>query len=80
MQLQSALLEVLVDPGDHQPLWYVADEAVLYNPRGRRKYAVAPEGIPVLLADDAVVVDDDEHARLCARSAAAELITTGGAQ
>ena len=40
-------------------------EQALYNPRLRRRYAIR-DGIPVLLIDEAVSVDDAEHDRLLA--------------
>jgi len=62
--LAPELLALVVDPVDHQELYYFADEAFLYNPRSRRRYPVVEPGIPVLLADEGEVVDDDEHRRL----------------
>lgn len=61
MTLDPDLLAILVCPEDRGPL--VAVDNALYNPRLRRKYRV-DEGIPVLLVDEAVTVDDDEHQRL----------------
>jgi len=60
--LDEKLLQILVCPVDRGPLVHTDD--VLYNPRLRRAYRI-DEGIPVLLADEArQVEDDDEHARL----------------
>lgn len=61
MALDEKLRAILVCPQDRGPLLYV-DES-LYNPRLRRKYRI-DDGIPVLLIDEAVAVDDDEHQRL----------------
>ena len=63
MPLDPELLAILVCPEDRGPL-LLADDA-LYNPRLHRKYRI-DDGIPVLLVDEAVTVDDDEHRRLVA--------------
>jgi len=63
MALDDTLLAILVCPQDRGGLLFVDDS--LYNPRLRRKYRI-DDGIPVLLIDEAVSVDDDEHARLVA--------------
>jgi uncharacterized protein YbaR (Trm112 family) len=76
MSLDSFLLSILVDPEDKGPLWYFADEATLFNPRSRRRYAVR-DGIPVLLVGEAETVDDVEAARLAAREATAVVTGTG---
>lgn len=77
MGLDPLLVELLVCPEDHGPLWYLEEEGLLYNPRLRRAYPVR-EGIPVLLVDEGRSVDDDEHARLEAAHRRAPR-TTGGA-
>ncbi|MBI5337633.1 MAG: Trm112 family protein [Mycolicibacterium rufum] len=61
MTLDGALLSLLVCPEDRGPLLYVDD--CLYNPRLHRKYRIEDD-IPVLLVDEAITVDDDEHRRL----------------
>lgn len=61
--LDPALLEILVCPADRGPLLLVGD--VLYNPRLHKAYRI-DDGIPVLLVDESVDVDADEHARLMA--------------
>ncbi|MGZ8801421.1 MAG: Trm112 family protein [Mycobacterium sp.] len=63
VELDDTLLSILVCPADRGPLLLVGDS--LYNPRLRRKYRI-DAGIPVLLIDEAVSVDDDEHQRLLA--------------
>ena len=63
MALDPALLEILACPEDKGPLYYFADEDVLYNPRLRRVYEIRDD-IPVMLIDEARAVDDAEHARL----------------
>lgn len=76
-QLDPRLLEILACPEDKGPLLYFADEAVLYNPRLRRTYAVR-DGIPVMLIDEATAVDDAEHERLTAKAAAEGISPTFG--
>ncbi len=63
MALDSLLIELLVDPEDKQPLWYVPKKDALYNPRLRRRYEIR-EGIPIMLIDEAIPVGDEEHASL----------------
>ena len=62
MSLDPFLLSILVDPEDKEPLWYFADEATLYNPRSRRRYAVR-DGIPVLLVGESEELDETEATR-----------------
>ncbi len=69
MALDTRLLEILACPEDKGPLLYFAADDVLYNPRLHRRYEVR-DGIPVMLIDEAVTVDDDEHARLMAKAEA----------
>ncbi|AKS33977.1 Trm112 family protein [Mycolicibacterium goodii] len=65
--IDEKLLSILVCPQDRGPLLLVGDE-VLYNPRLRRAYRIE-DGIPVLLIDEAVTVEDDaEHQRLIERA------------
>jgi uncharacterized protein YbaR (Trm112 family) len=66
-RLDPQLLEVLACPEDKGPLLYFPDEHALYNPRLRRRYLIR-DGIPVLLIDEAVPVDDAEHDRLMAKA------------
>lgn len=68
MTLDARLLEILADPEDHGPLYYLADDEVLYNPRLQRVYRVR-DGIPVMLIDEADAVDEAEAARLQAKIA-----------
>ncbi|MFZ9628874.1 MAG: Trm112 family protein [Ilumatobacteraceae bacterium] len=76
MALDPRLLAVLACPVDKGPLYYLGDEGGLYNPRLRRRYVVQ-QGIPVMLPDEAVAVDDAEAAALDARIASGELRPTG---
>jgi uncharacterized protein len=64
--LDAKLLDILVCPQDRGPLLLVDDE-FLYNPRMRRAYRI-DGGIPVLLVDEAIAVDDHEHQRMLDRS------------
>jgi uncharacterized protein YbaR (Trm112 family) len=66
MGLDQTLLQILACPQDKGPLYYFAADDFLYNPRLHRKYEVR-DGIPVMLIDEAVSVDDAEHARLMTR-------------
>jgi uncharacterized protein YbaR (Trm112 family) len=63
MTLDPALLEILACPDDKGPLYYLEDEALLYNPRLHRRYDVR-DGIPVMLIAESTDVDDAEHERL----------------
>lgn len=67
MALDPKLLEILACPKDKGPLLYFADEDALYNPRLQMRYAVRDD-IPIMLIDEAEVVDDAEHARLVAKA------------
>jgi uncharacterized protein YbaR (Trm112 family) len=66
MALDAALLEILACPEDKGPLYDLADEDVLYNPRLHRVYDVRDD-IPVMLIEEARAVDDAESARIQAR-------------
>lgn len=73
MTIAPELLALLACPEDKGPLYYLADDpddpadlAGLVNPRLRRLYRVV-DGIPVMLIDEAVDLDDAELARLTAR-------------
>ena len=63
MPLADELLAVLACPEDKGPLLYIDDDIGLYNSRLQRRYLIS-DGIPVMLIDEAVAVDDAEHARL----------------
>lgn len=65
MALDPMLLEILACPEDKGPLYYLEDEAMLYNPRLTRRYDIR-DGIPVMLIDEAVTVAAAEHDRLMA--------------
>jgi uncharacterized protein len=76
--LSADLLEVLVDPQDKSPLFYVEPESVLYNARQKRAYEVSAQGIPNMLLSDARLVDNAEHERLMKVVQHQELKPTGG--
>lgn len=69
MTLRPELLAVLACPEDKGPLLYFGDgeDDGLYNPRLQRRYLIT-DGIPVMLIDEAVAVDDDAHTALMARA------------
>ncbi len=66
MALDPQLLEILACPEDKGPLYYLADEDALYNPRLHRRYDVRDD-IPVMLIDEATTVEDAEHERIVAK-------------
>jgi uncharacterized protein len=63
MSLDPALLAILACPEDKGPLYYLDDEAVLFNPRLKRTYEIR-DGIPVMLVEESITLSDDEAARL----------------
>jgi uncharacterized protein YbaR (Trm112 family) len=67
--LDPKLLEILACPKDKGPLLYFPDEEALYNPRLRMRYRITDD-IPVMLIDEAEVVDEAEAARLEAKAEA----------
>ena len=75
MALDAKLLEILACPEDKGPLLYFEDEACLYNPRLKRRYAITDD-IPIMLIDEATTVDDAEHARLVAKAEASGIRPT----
>lgn len=66
MTLDAQLLGILACPQDKGALYYFSADEFLYNPRLGRKYMVRA-GIPVMLIDEAVAVDDAERRLLQAR-------------
>jgi uncharacterized protein YbaR (Trm112 family) len=77
MALDPLLLEVLACPVDKGPLYYLEDDGVLYNPRRRLRYRI-DDGIPVMLVEEAVEVDEEEHRRLVARAAVDGVVSGSG--
>ncbi len=79
MALEPRLLEILACPEDKGPLLYFEGEAVLYNPRLKRRYRIEND-IPVMLIDEAEGVDDVEHDRLISEAAARGIEPTFAAE
>ena len=75
MALEQALLDILVCPVDKGGLLYFADEKVLYNPRLRRRYQIRDD-VPVMLANSAETLADEEHTRLLRRASDGEAVQT----
>ncbi len=69
MALDPKLLEILACPEDKGPLYYLADEDALYNPRLKRRYAIHDD-IPDMIIDEAETVSDAEHDRILAKAEA----------
>ena len=73
MPLDARLLEILACPDDKGPLYYFeaavsgTDDGLLFCPACRRRYAVKDD-IPVMLVDEATVVDAGEAEVLLARA------------
>lgn len=63
----TSLLEYLACPEDKGPLWYFADDDVLYNPRLHRRYLIR-DGIADLRIDAAESVPAKEHEALMAKA------------
>lgn len=66
MSLDPLLLDILACPEDKGPLYYLADEQSLYNPRLKRRYQVNDD-IPIMLVEESETVSDDEHGRIMAK-------------
>jgi uncharacterized protein YbaR (Trm112 family) len=75
MALEKALLKILVCPVDKGQLLYFADELTLYNPRLQRRYRISND-VPMLLAQHAETVPNDEHSRLLQRASAGAAVHT----
>ena len=73
--IDSRLLSILACPQDKGPLYFIADEDALYNPRLHRRYDVR-DGIPVMLISEATTVSDTEHARIMAKVSAQNIAPT----
>jgi uncharacterized protein len=73
--LDPRLLEILACPEDKGPLYHLADEDTLYNPRRHVAYAIRDD-IPVMLPNEARPVDDAEHERIMAKVATNDLRPT----
>ncbi|HWC12576.1 MAG TPA: Trm112 family protein [Acidimicrobiales bacterium] len=66
MALDPLLLEILACPEDKGPLYYLADENALYNPRLKRRYSIHDD-IPNMLVEEAETVSEPEDRRILAR-------------
>ena len=77
MAVDPALLSILACPEDKGPLWYLEDEASLYNPRLRRRYPVRDD-IAVMLVAESDTVDEAEHGRIMALISGRDLKATFG--
>ena len=75
MALDQQLLDILACPEDKGPLLYFEGEEALYNPRLRGRYAIRDD-TPIMLIDEAVTVDVDEHERLLAKAEAEGIAPT----
>ena len=73
--INARLLSILACPQDKGPLYFIADEDALYNPRLHRRYDVR-DGIPVMLISEATTVSDAEHARIMAKVSAQNIAPT----
>jgi uncharacterized protein YbaR (Trm112 family) len=69
MALDPRLLEILACPDDKGPLYYFETDAVLVCPACRRRYEVRDD-IPVMLIDEAELLDQAALDALLARAAA----------
>ena len=75
IMLEAALLRILACPIDKLALLYFADEELLYNPRLRRVYRIE-DGVPLMLAQQADPIADEEHARLMRRTQSGMAVRT----
>jgi uncharacterized protein YbaR (Trm112 family) len=75
MALDEKLLAILACPQDHGPLYLIADEELLFNPRLRRAYRIVDD-IPIMLIDEAISLDEADAERLAARVAAESIPPT----
>ena len=57
MALDSQLLEILACPDDKGALYYFEAQGALFCPKCARRYAVRDD-IPIMLVDEAEVLDD----------------------
>ena len=76
MTIEGPLLAILACPIDKQGLLLFEDESILYNPRLRRIYRITD--CPVMLADRAEPVSEDEHQRLIKRAGHGDSVGTAG--
>lgn len=79
MALEEPLLKILACPVDKGSLLYFDEESTLYNPRLRRRYPIS-NGVPLMMAQHAETVSNDEHARLLWLASAGGAVQTLGSQ
>lgn len=75
MALDPKLLEILACPDDKGPLYYFETDGFLVCPSCRRQYEVRDD-IPVMLVDEATVLDEADLDRLVERARAEGLAPT----
>jgi uncharacterized protein len=75
--LDRDLIRIIACPIDKGSLIYFEDEMALYNPRLRRRYPIR-DGVPVMLAPQAEILDGSEHDRLMLRAEAGDAVRTLG--
>jgi len=73
--MDETLLRLLACPEDKGALYYVADAALLFNPRLQRTYPIV-DGVAVMLVDEATALDDAAAAALLARCESEQLPQT----
>ncbi|MDX1739352.1 MAG: Trm112 family protein [Alphaproteobacteria bacterium] len=56
-EVDPKLLEILVEPGTRSPLKYDKKRSVLISEQTKLAYPIR-DGIPIMLADEAVHIDD----------------------
>lgn len=66
MALAQQLLDILACPQDKGPLYYLADEQSLVNPRLSLRYTITND-IPIMLVDKAEAFDQPELDRILAK-------------
>ncbi len=75
MALAQHLLDILACPKDKGPLYYLADEESLINPRLGLRYSIAND-IPIMLIDKATTLEQGELDRIEAKVEAEGLSLT----
>ena len=68
-ELDEELLKIMVCPITHAPVVQVGDWVYSTDPKARHKYPIR-DGIPIMLIDEARVVDQEEFDRVMAKARA----------
>jgi uncharacterized protein YbaR (Trm112 family) len=68
-ELDEELLKIMVCPITHAPVVQVGDWVYSTDPKARHKYPIR-DGIPIMLIDEAQVVDQEEFDRVMAEASA----------